>query len=62
MTHAFDEYKDTPLWRLLAAAVAELEATREIRVATAPDYVVGYLCERLVAARLTTEAARQYAP
>ena len=47
MTHAFDEYKDTRLWHVVAAAVAELEATREITVATAPEYVIGYLCQQL---------------
>ena len=62
MTHAFDEYKDTPLWRLVASAVAELEATHEISLATASDYVVGHLCERLVAARLTAETALGYDP
>jgi len=62
MTKAFDEYKDTPLWRVVAAAVAELEATREITVATASDYVVGYLCQQLVAGRVAAEAARGYEP
>jgi hypothetical protein len=45
----FAEYRDTPLWHVVAAAVAELEATKEIAVATAPEYVIGYLCQRLVA-------------
>jgi hypothetical protein len=45
----FAEFRDTPLWHTLAAAVTELEATREITVATAPEYVIGYLCQRLVA-------------
>ena len=44
----FAEYRDTPLWRTIAAAVAELEATHEITVATAPEYVIGYLCQQLV--------------
>ena len=44
----FAEYRDTPLWHVVAAAVAELEATKEIAVATAPEYVVGYLCAQLV--------------
>ena len=47
-TRPFAEYRDTPLWRVLESAVAELEATREIAVSTAPEYVIGYLCERLV--------------
>ena len=62
MSHQFDEYKDTPLWRVVAAAVAELEATREITVATAPDYVIGYLCQQLVAGRIAAGAALTYEP
>ncbi|HEY0971281.1 MAG TPA: hypothetical protein VGE02_09965 [Gemmatimonadales bacterium] len=58
-TRPFAEYRDTHLWRVVAAAVAELEATREITVATAPEYVIGYLCERLVNGRtLAPEALR----
>ena len=60
--HTFDEYRDTPLWRVVAAAVAELQATREITVATATDYVVGYLCEQLVAGRIAAPSARAYEP
>ena len=62
MANAFEEYKDTPLWRVVAAALTELETTREIAVATAPEYVIGYLCERLVTGRMTTPGARTYDP
>ena len=34
-----------------AEAVAELETTKEIAIATAPEYVIGYLCQRLVDGR-----------
>jgi hypothetical protein len=55
----FPEYRDTPLWRTLAAAIEELETTREIKVDTAADYVVGYLCQQLHASRaLAPEALR----
>jgi hypothetical protein len=53
----FAEYRDTPLWHTVAAAVAELQATREIAIATAPEYVIGYLCERLVSRQVVTPAA-----
>jgi len=53
----FAEYADTPLWHAVAAAVAELEATRQITLATAPDYVVGYLCQQLVARHAVLPAA-----
>ena len=62
MAHAFEEYTDTPLWRVVAAAVAELEETREITISTAPDYVIGYLCQRLVAGRIASEQALTYEP
>jgi hypothetical protein len=53
----FAEYRDTPLWRALASGLADLEASREVTVATAPDYVVGYLCRELAAKRVINESA-----
>jgi hypothetical protein len=53
----FSEFRDTPLWHTVAAAVTELEATREIAVATAPEYVIGYLCQQLVGRKLLAPAA-----
>lgn len=50
--HRFAQYRDTPLWDALEAAIAELTSTREITVNTAPDYVIGYLCRELVAKKL----------
>jgi hypothetical protein len=56
-TRPFDEYRDTPLWRALAHALAELETTREVTVATAPEYVIGYLCRELAAKKLVITTA-----
>lgn len=53
----FDEYRGTPLWRSLAGALAELEASAEIRVDTAPDYVIGYLCRELAAKWVVASSA-----
>lgn len=52
----FAEHRDTALWRTVAAAVGELEATREITLGTAPDYVIGYLCQQ-IALRHQVDAA-----
>ena len=57
MTHPFEEYRDTPLWRALASALAELEATREVKVDTAAEYVIGYLCQALAAKRVVASSA-----
>ena len=56
-TRPFAEYRDTPLWRALASALAELEASREVVVATAPEYVIGYLCRELAAKKLVGASA-----
>jgi hypothetical protein len=53
----YDEYRDTPLWRAVAALVSELEASGEIRMETAPDYVIGFLCQELAAKWVITSAA-----
>lgn len=48
----FDEYRNSPLWKALEASIAELVTSREVSVNTAPDYVVGFLCQELVAKKL----------
>lgn len=47
-----DEYRDTPLWDVLAEAVNELIAVGDLSTNTGPDSLVAYLCQQLVAARL----------
>lgn len=58
----FAEYRDTPLWHTVAAALAELEASREITVATAPEYVIGYLCQQLVIRQAVAPTALEDEP
>ncbi len=53
----FDEYRDTPLWSAIEATIAELVATRELSVNTAPAYVVGYVCQELAAKGLIVSEA-----
>jgi hypothetical protein len=62
MARPYEEYKDTLLWRTPAEAVAELEASREIAIATAPDYVIGHLCQQLASSELTAPKAFTYDP
>ena len=53
----YEEYRDTPLWRALADVLGELEANREIKMETAPDYVIGYMCRELSAKWVIASAA-----
>jgi len=46
---SYEEYRNTPLWHAVARVVGDLEASGEIKVETAPDYVVGYMCRELAA-------------
>ena len=46
------EHRDTPLWVALESAIAELAASEELSVNTAPEYVIEYLCRELVAKKL----------
>jgi hypothetical protein len=57
-THKIHEqYEGTPLWRALEAALDDLMASREVTIATAPRYVLGYLCQELAAKWVVTGAA-----
>lgn len=56
-TRPFAEYRDSPLWRALAQALTELEASGEVAVATAPEYVIGFLCRELAAKKVVTMSA-----
>lgn len=48
----FAEHRNTRLWSAIEESITELMATREVSVNTAPDYVIGYLCQELVARKL----------
>ncbi|MDF1506099.1 hypothetical protein [Roseisolibacter sp. H3M3-2] len=53
----YQQFEGTPLWKALAGALADLEASRELAVATAPHYVIGYLCQELAAKRVVDDDA-----
>ncbi len=53
----FSEFKDTALWSAVADTIAELIATGEIAVNTAPEYVIGYVCRELAAKQVVTVGA-----
>jgi hypothetical protein len=57
LAHSFDEYRGTRLWAAIEATLAELVATRELAVDTAPEYVIGYFCRELAAKKLVVATA-----
>lgn len=56
-TEPYRKYRNTPLWRAVAGIVRDLQASHEVTVETAPEYVIGYVCRELAAKRLLTDAA-----
>ena len=54
---AYGEYRNTPLWHALTGILTDLEASGEIKVETAPDYVIGYMCRELAAKWVIASAA-----
>ncbi len=57
MKNPYAAYRGTPLWKAVASALADLQASGEVRVDTAPDYVIGYVCRELDAKSVVTPAA-----
>jgi hypothetical protein len=61
MTLLHSRYRDTALWAAVAATLAELQTTGEVKLETAPEYVIEHICRELVAKRLVGEAALEIA-
>jgi hypothetical protein len=48
----FPEHRNTRLWSAVEASVNELIATRELTVNTEKDYVIGFVCQELIAKKV----------
>ena len=57
MQHPYMNYRGTQLWAAVASVLTDLQASGEVRVDTAPDYVIGYFCRELEAKSIVTPAA-----
>ena len=57
MPHPYEMYEGTPLWSAIASAVSGLVENRDLEVTTAPQYVVGFLCQSLVRSGLVSPEA-----
>jgi hypothetical protein len=62
MINPYAEYNDTPVWRAVAAALRDLEANQDVVLQTAPDYVIGFLCQQLAVRQLLAPVALSYDP
>jgi hypothetical protein len=55
MSPPYIEFEQTPLWKAIDAAIAELERNRDMELTTARMLVIGYLCQQLAAQGAATE-------
>lgn len=55
MSHPYTRHEDTALWAAISAAIAELEQNQDLQLTSAREYVVGFLCERLLLQQLAHE-------
>lgn len=53
-SHPYAELEGTPLWSVISAALAELEADHDVLLTTTRAHVVGLLCQRVVESGLAT--------
>ena len=58
----FAQYQHTMLWRALERALADLQRSHELTLETAPEYVIGYLCQELAARQVLTDGALAIEP
>jgi hypothetical protein len=62
MNTARSPFQYTPLWAAVASAISELQATSEVRIETAEDYVIDYICRELAAKQVVAPSALGVAP
>jgi hypothetical protein len=54
--HAYKKFEGTPLWQELDAAITRLIENGDIEELTAREFIVGYLCQVLTAAKRDSAA------
>ncbi len=46
-SHPYSEFENTEHWKVVDAAIRDLEKNEDVKLETAREYVVGYLCKKL---------------
>ena len=56
--HPYTRFEGTPLWRALERALDDLVTNRDLVETTRREYIVGYLCQEVVAAGVRLSPGR----
>lgn len=43
----YEKYRDSELWKEVEKIIRDLEENQDITRTTAPEYVIGYFCEKM---------------
>jgi hypothetical protein len=47
MKHPYTKFEKTPLWKVVEAAISDLEKNRDIELTMTREHVIGYICQQL---------------
>jgi hypothetical protein len=59
MNYPYREFEAMPVWKVVDEAISDLIANQDIKETTARRYIVGYLVECLVEARLVSKGTEE---
>jgi hypothetical protein len=59
MAHPYTHLEGTPLWAAVNAAIEDLVENRDLVETTARDYIVGYLCQKIIQERQSLKTQLQ---
>jgi hypothetical protein len=54
--HPYADLESTRVWVVLEKALGDLIENNDLRLTTAPEYVIGYICKQMREADLITES------
>lgn len=57
--HPYAKYEGTALWHVVKKAIADLEANQDLSLNEWHQYVVGYVCKKLVTGELVNAKAKR---
>jgi len=56
--HPYNEFENTPLWKIVEEAISDLESNQDLDLTTSPEYFIGYICRSLVNKGVSTDLSR----
>ena len=55
--HPYEKFENTNLWQVVEQSIFELEENQDLKLTTASEYVIGFICKKLDECKLLNETA-----